>query len=243
MAVVKKVDSLSVVIPMYNEEYYAREVVAEAIRAVSSVTSRVEVIAVDDHSSDATPVILENLVSGDSRIKTVRNSRRLGLGGALLAGFAAASGSAVLYTDADFPCDMGNIRRAVELMEREDADIVSAYRSGFLRENFHRSAYSFVFNGMVNLFFNPGIKDVNFSFKLFDRGKLNALRIGSRGSFINTEMFVKAKRSGYKIAQFPAQYLRRAKGVSKLDNFGNIFGILREMACFAVSERETPSVR
>ncbi len=231
----KKVDSLSVVIPMYNEEYYAGEAVAEAIRAVSSLTPRVEVIAVDDHSSDATPAILERLVSRDNRIKMVRNGRRMGLGGALLAGFAAASNAAILYTDADFPCDMGHIRRAVELMEKEDADIVSAYRSGCRRDNFHRSAYSFIFNRIVRLLFNPGIKDVNFSFKLFDRSKLNALKIGSKGSFINAELFIQAKRSGYKISQFPVEYLRRLKGVSKLDNFGNILCILREMACFAVS--------
>lgn len=228
----KKVDSLSVVIPMYNEECYARDAVTEAVRAASSVTSDIEVIAVDDHSSDATPVILEEMVSSDRRIRTVRNSRRIGLGGALRAGFAAASGSAVLYTDADFPCDMGHMRYAVELMEKEDADIVSAYRKSPCRDNFHRWAYSFLFNRLVDFLFGLRIKDVNFSFKLFDRRRLQALKIRSSGSFINAELFARAERAGYKIVQFPVQYLRRLKGVSKLDNAGNIAGILMEMCSF-----------
>ena len=228
----RKIDSISVVIPMYNEEDCAGDVIAEAIRAASAVTPEIEVIAVDDHSSDGTPGILDKLVHADRRIKVVRNSKRLGLGGALRAGFMSASNSAVIYTDADLPCDMNCIPYAAELMKKKDADIVSAYRDDSDRDNFHRSAYSFVFNGIVALVFNPGIKDINFSFKLFDRVKLNKLGLSSQGSFVNAELFIKAKWSAYKIIQFPVKYSRRMKGISKLDNFGNIICILLEMSRF-----------
>jgi glycosyltransferase involved in cell wall biosynthesis len=229
---VNKVESLSVVIPMLNEENNVRDVLSEAIRVASSLPLRFEIIAVNDRSSDATADILERLALTDDRIKVVHNRKRLGLGGALRAGFLRASGQVIFYTDADIPCEINGLLTAVDLMGQLDADIVSAYKSNPREYGFKRTIYSFVYNKLINILFRVNLRDVNFSFKLFRRDKLNELMLKSSGSFINAELFIKARRAGYVIVEFPARYLPRSKGNSKLDNFGNIAKIICELLIF-----------
>jgi glycosyltransferase involved in cell wall biosynthesis len=226
------INSLSVVIPMYNEELCAEDAISEASRVLSSLPLEYEIIAVNDHSCDNTARVLENLARADQKIKIVNNPARSGLGGSLRAGFLRAEGEAVFYTDADLPCNFDEIRSALSLMERNNADIVSAYKSDYRNYGARRMVYSIVYNKLINFLFKINLKDVNFSFKLFRRDKLNRLDLKSEGSFINAELFAKARAAGYVITEFPVNYTPRKKGSSKLDNFWNIKKIICELLSF-----------
>lgn len=228
----RKITTLSVVIPVYNEEECISDSIRGIIREAAAYIDDFEVIAVDDNSSDATPDILRDLASREKRLRVVNNRGKRGLGNALRSGFRHAAKEAILYTDADMPCDLGQLRKAISLMEEEGADIVSAYRLNNKQGGLRRYIYSAAFNLIISAFFHPGVRDINFSFKLFRKEPLDALRLASQGSFINAELFIKASRNNYKIVQFPSRFLVRQKGKSKLDNIGNIAGIIRELAVF-----------
>ncbi len=232
------INSLSAVIPMYNEELCVRDAVAEVSRVLSSLPLEYEIIAVDDSSCDATAQVLEDLASTDKKIKIVHNPVRMGLGGSLRAGFLRAEGDAVFYTDADLPCCMDELKTAVSLMESNGSDIVSAYKSSYKRYGLRRMIYSLIYNKLINLLFKVNLKDVNFSFKLFRRDKLNKLGLRSDGSFINAELFAKARAAGYAITEFPVTYTPRSKGSSKLDNFWNVRKIICELFSFIKSGRK-----
>jgi len=161
------------------------------------------------------------------------------LGNALRTGFCHAAKEAILYTDADMPCDLGELRKAITLMEEEDADIVSAYRLNNKQGGLKRYLYSRVFNFFMRTLFHLGVRDINFSFKLFRKNRLDALRLESQGSFINAELFAKAVKAQYKIVQFPAFFLLRQRGKSKLDNIGNIATIICESVLFLCKQRHS----
>ncbi len=108
-----------------------------------------EIVLVDDASTDGTGKIADELAHDDPRIEVVHHPENRTLGGALKSGFAAATGDLVLYTDADLPCDLIEVDKALRLLRLYDADIVSAYRFDRTAEGPQRTVYSFVYNHLV----------------------------------------------------------------------------------------------
>ena len=105
--------SISVVFPLFNEEDYVVRAYDAAVDALSAITSDFEIILVNDASTDRTRDIIEGLRVKDPRVKVVHNASNLKLGGTLRAGYAVATKDLVLYTDADLPFDLHEVRSAV----------------------------------------------------------------------------------------------------------------------------------
>src|SRR5436190_11184868 len=117
--------SISVVFPLFNEEDYVVRAYAAAVDALGPITDDYEIILVNDASTDRTREIVESLCAKDPRVKAVHNTVNLKLGGTLRAGYAVATKDLVLYTDADLPFDLHEVRKAVRLLEVQKADVVS----------------------------------------------------------------------------------------------------------------------
>jgi len=222
--------SVSIVFPMFNEEAYIHRAVRAARDVLAEVTGDHEIVIVDDASTDRTGALADELARGDPRIKVVHNSGNRKLGGTLRAGFAAASKELVLYTDADLPFDLQELRRAVRLLEYQEADLLSAYRFDRISEGPLRTLYSFVYNLLIRAVFRLPVKDVNFSFKLFRRRLLDRIELRSEGSFIDAELLIRARRAGASIIQIGVDYFPRSRGISTLSSGGVIVKILAEMA-------------
>ncbi|MBN1869559.1 MAG: glycosyltransferase [Candidatus Omnitrophica bacterium] len=231
--------SISLIFPMYNEEENAVRVIEVASLELSAITPDYEIIAVDDGSMDKTNLFLKDLAERKKNIRLVHHPKNRGLGASLRSGFAQASKELVVYSDADFPFDLKEITRALEYLQRKDADVFSAYRINRKADGFIRTAYSFVYNHLINLLFHLGVSDVNFSFKIFKREALQALlpELKSEGSFIDAEMLIAAKRKDFKIVQQAIRYFPRQKGKSTLSRPTVILKILKEMFAFSVNHR------
>ena len=221
--------SISVVFPLFNEEDYVLRAYAAAVDAFGPITGDYEIILVNDASTDRTPQLIDSLCARDPRVKAVHNPRNLKLGGTLRAGYAAATKELVLYTDADLPFDLHEVRRAVRLLEVQKADVLSAYRFDRTSEGLLRTVYSFFYNSLVRALFGLAIKDVNFSFKLFKRELLGRFTLKSDGSFIDVEFLCRARKAGAHIIQMGVDYFPRSRGVSTLSSPAVIVKILREM--------------
>jgi glycosyltransferase involved in cell wall biosynthesis len=215
---------------MFNEEAY----VERAVEAARGVLSRhgfdFEIVVVDDASTDGTAAIAEGLARADPRVRVVRNPVNLKLGGALRAGYAAATRDLVFYTDADLPIDLEELPRAVRLLEYQQADVVAAYRHDRTSEGFLRTVYTFAYNHLVRILFGLRVRDVNFAFKLFRRSLLSRFPLKSTGSFIDAEFLLRAKKQGFSTIQIGLDYFPRTRGLSTLASFGVIATMLREMA-------------
>jgi glycosyltransferase involved in cell wall biosynthesis len=221
--------SISLVFPLFNEEDYVLRAYDAAVDALGSITSDYEIIMVNDASTDRTREIIESVCALDPRVKAVHNPINLKLGGTLRAGYARATKDLVLYTDADLPFDLHEVRKAVRLLEVQKADVVSAYRFDRTSEGLLRTVYSLFYNSLVRAVFGLGIKDVNFSFKLFRRELLDRFTLRSDGSFIDVEFLCRARKAGAHIIQIGVDYFPRSRGVSTLSSPAVIVKILREL--------------
>jgi len=238
---------LSIFFPMWNEEAY----IHRAVRAAKEVCECLvadgeigdyEIIVVDDASTDATGRLADELAAADPHVRVVHHPRNRKLGGSIKSGFAAAKGDLVLYTDADLPFEMIEIVRAVRVLRTYEADVVSAYRFDRTGEGPRRAVYSWTYNFLIQAMFGIRLRDINFAFKLCRRRVLDHITLSSEGSFIDAELIIRAKRSGFEIVQIGVDYFPRTRGVSTLSSFAVIRTIVREMMALRKDLRSLTAV-
>ena len=215
---------------MYNEEAYVRRAVAAARAVLVAALPDWEMVIVDDASTDGTAALADALAREDPRVRVIHNPVNRRLGGALRAGYAAATKDLVFYTDADLPVDLEVLPRAVRLLEYQQADIVAAYRFDRTSEGLVRALYTFTYNHLIRTLFGLRVRDVNFAFKLFRRSVLEKFTLTSEGSFIDAEFLLRARKAGCVIIQIGLDYFPRTRGTSTLGSVPVILSILRDMA-------------
>jgi glycosyltransferase involved in cell wall biosynthesis len=232
--------SVSLVIPMYNEELNIEHAVAASRESLDKYAGEWEIIVVDDASIDSSARIVARLASQDPRIVSLRHEKNRKLGGTLRTGFAAATKDLVFYMDADIPFDPDVLGRAMRAMELTDADMIAAYRHDRTMEGFKRGLYTLVYNWLIGILFGWPHRDINFSFKLMKREVLEAIELKSEGSLIDAELVVKAKNHGFTIQQIGIDYFPRTRGESHLGSFSVVLKILRELARLYPEMRRRP---
>jgi glycosyltransferase involved in cell wall biosynthesis len=221
--------SVSLVIPMYNEELNIEHAVEACVESLEKYAREYEIIIVNDASTDASPRIAERLSADNPSVRVLHHERNQKLGATLRTGFSAATKELVFYMDADIPFDPDVLGRAVRCMELTDADMIAAYRHDRTLEGFKRGVYTLVYNWLIGALFGWPHRDINFSFKLMRRKVLEAMELKSEGSLIDAELVVKAKNRGFIIQQIGIDYFPRTRGTSHLGSFTVVLKILREL--------------
>lgn len=201
--------SISAVLPAYNEEDNIAATVNAVATALREMGSDYEVIVVDDGSADRTAEVVKSLSSTDSRIILQQHETNKGYGSALATGFAAATKELVFMTDGDGQFEISEIGRL--LSELDEADIVVGYRAP-RKDPFYRKLNAFGWNMLGTLLFGYTVRDVDCAFKLFRRSALVSVPVASRGATFSLELMVRAKRMGYRIAEVPVTHKPRAAG-------------------------------
>lgn len=221
--------SVSLVVPVFNEEETIEHALAWAADALERHAHGWEIIVVDDASTDRSVALVQRAAAGDARIKLIRHPVNRKLGGALRSGFAAATRDLVLYMDADLPFDPEDLGRAVRALELTRADVIAGYRLDRTMEGWRRTVYSYCYNFLIGVLFGWPHRDINFSFKLMRREVLDAVELRSEGSLIDAELIVKAKNLGFVIQQLGLDYFPRTRGRSTLSSPKVILTMLAEL--------------
>ena len=221
--------SVSMVIPMFNEELNIEHAIASAVEALEKYTDDYEIVIVDDASIDDSPRLVARAAETNPNIRMIRHEHNRKLGGSLKTGFAAATKSLVLYMDADLPFDPDVIGRAIRAMQVTGADLIAGYRLDRTIEGLRRTIYSYCYNALIGVLFGWPHRDINFSFKLMKREVLQAIELKSEGSLIDAELIVKAKNRGFAIQQIGLDYFPRIRGTSNLSSPSVILKIFREL--------------
>lgn len=219
---------------MYNEEAYIKRAVDAAKEAVDRMIKDqeikdYEILIVNDASKDKTGIIANELSKKDSHIRVIHHEVNKGLGGSVKTGFYNAKMDVILYSDADLPFDMMELKKAYRFMRYYEADIVSAFRFDRSGEGPRRLIYSYIYNTLIMFVFGLRIRDINFAFKLVRKEVFDHVKIKSDGSFIDAELLAKAMKYGFKIIQFGTNYFPRTRGVSTLSSPSVILKILKEL--------------
>ncbi len=221
--------TVSLVIPMFNEELNIEHAIDAAVASLEKYTAEYEILIVDDASTDNSPSLVARRAAANPRIRVIRHETNRKLGGSLKSGFAAASMELVLYMDADLPFDPDVINRAVRAMYLTGADVIAGYRHDRTMEGLRRTIYSYLYNALIGILFGWPHRDINFSFKLMKREVLEAIELKSEGSLIDAELIVKAKNHGFAIQQIGLDYFPRIRGTSSLSSPKVILKIFREL--------------
>lgn len=225
----KAPSSVSLVIPMFNEEESIEHAIACAVEALEPIGGDYEILIVDDASTDRSAEIVRAEMAANPRIRLLQHEVNRKLGGALKTGYGAATKEVVVYMDADLPFDPEVIGRAIRALHVTRADMIAGYRLDRTTEGFRRTVYSYIYNTLIGLLFGWPHRDINFSFKLMRREVLEAVELRAEGSLIDAELVVKARNLGFVIQQLGLDYFPRSRGASTLSSPSVILKIFREL--------------
>lgn len=221
--------SVSLVIPMFNEEESIEHAIACAVEALEPLGGDYEILIVDDASTDRSAGIVRAEMAANPRIRLLQHEVNRKLGGSLKTGYGAATKEVVVYMDADLPFDPEVIGRAIRALHVTRADMIAGYRLDRTTEGLRRTVYSYIYNTLIGLLFGWPHRDINFSFKLMRREVLEAVELRAEGSLIDAELVVKARNLGFVIQQLGLDYFPRSRGASTLSSPSVILKIFREL--------------
>ncbi len=209
--------SVSVCFPVFNEEGNIERAVSSAAATLRGLCDEPEIVAVDDASTDRTPELLAALEGRFPELRVIRLPHNTRFAGALARALKEARGQVLFYTDADCPVDFAELATALPLMR--EADVIAGYRRD-RHEGARRAVYSSGYNTFIRTLFGLRITDVNFAFKLFRREVIEAMEIRARGSFIDAELLLEARKRGFTIREMGVTYQPRLAGESTLADLG-----------------------
>lgn len=171
-------ESLSVVVPVYNEESNAAPLVEGIVEAVRPLGIPFELIVVDDGSSDATVPVLRSKAAQTPELVVVALRRNFGQTPALQAGFDRARGEVIVTLDGDLQNDPRDIPRLLERLEA-GADVVSGWRVDRQDAMVVRKIPSWLANRLIRLVTRVPIHDQGCSLKAYRREVIERLSLYS----------------------------------------------------------------
>jgi glycosyltransferase involved in cell wall biosynthesis len=194
---------LSVVMPVYNE----RETIDEIVARVLAIPMRVELVVVDDCSTDGTRAHLAELQKQYGFTLLLQPTNQ-GKGAALRRGFAAVTGDIVAIQDADLEYSPEEFPRLAELIIDGRTDVV--YGSRFLGSHrvflFTHYLGNLVLTLVTNVLYNTMLSDMETCYKVMRREVLDGLDLRSNGFGIEPEITAKIFKRGYRVYEVPITY-------------------------------------
>jgi glycosyltransferase involved in cell wall biosynthesis len=200
---------LSVVMPAFNEE----ATLSEIVRAVLQIPALLELIIVDDCSTDNTSSIAQSLAAQDRRIVYVRQEKNAGKTAALKTAFARTRGEIVIVQDADLEYDPREISDVINPIVEGRAAVV--YGSRFLVKRASRVLYFYHYlanKGLTflsNCFTNLNMTDVETCYKAFRGDIIRNMTITSSGFGFEIEVTAKIAKLKCPVYEVPISYYGR----------------------------------
>ncbi|HBT77900.1 MAG TPA: glycosyltransferase [Planctomycetaceae bacterium] len=201
---------LSIVIPLYDEEASLRQLHAEIAEVAETNGYEMEILFVDDGSTDGSWDLVEQLAREDPRVRGVRFRRNFGKAAALNAGFEAAQGEIVITMDADLQDDPKEIPKFLALLGT-GFDVVSGWKQ-VRHDPWHKVIPSRFFNGMVGFMTGVKLHDHNCGMKAYRREIFEEVHLyGELHRFVP----VLAAARGYRVGEKTIDHRARRFGRSK----------------------------
>ena len=201
---------LSIVIPVFNEEGSLAELYRELSVVAEANKYELDIVFVDDGSTDLSWEVMSGLAKEDSRVQCLRFRRNFGKAAALRAGANAAIGELIITMDADLQDDPDEIPSLIEKLN-EGYDLVSGWKK-VRNDPVGKTLPSKVFNWLVGWMTGVKLHDHNCGFKIYRREVFDEVKLyGEMHRFVP----VLAAARGFKVTESPVNHRSRTHGVSK----------------------------
>lgn len=202
---------LSTVIPVHNEAESLEPLYGELAEVARRHDLALEIVFVDDGSSDGSWEVIRRLAASDDRVRGIRFRRNFGKAAALSAGFKTAGGEIVITLDADLQDDPAEIPRLVAALDEQQVDLVSGWKQTRY-DPWHKVLPSRVFNWLVGAMTGVKLHDHNCGLKCYRRDVLREVRLyGEMHRFVP----VLADARGFRVGEIATNHRPRKYGESK----------------------------
>lgn len=220
--------SLTVVVPAYNEQALLAGTVAGLHRALASLARPFEIVIVNDGSVDRTGAIADELSLSLASVSVVHQKNQ-GLGGALRTGFGAARGEFVLSWPADMPVDGGDLAPFVTALG--SADVLVGVRPARAGYNPLMRFNSWLYPHLVSVLFGFRCRDVNW-IHLYRTSLVRRVTPTERGIPMLVEMLVRLRDHGASFREVVVPMKPRTAGVATASRFRVMWRTLRGLFRF-----------
>ena len=221
---------VTVIVPAYNEA----ATVEVALRRIRDVPLRLQIIAVNDASTDGTREILDALAAKGLVDHVIHHEKNRGKGAAIRSGIAVASGDAVVVQDADLEYDPADLPSLLLPIRSRQADAVygSRFQGGPRRVLYF---WHYVGNRFLtllsNMFTNLNLSDVETCYKLVRTDLIKRLPLSSNRFGFEVEITARLAQASARIWEIPISYSGRTyaegKKITWRDGFAALFHIVR----------------
>lgn len=222
---IKSRKKLSIIIPSFNELNNLKHLIKKTNLIVLK-NSNIEIIIVDNGSTDGSKNYLKNNKKFFPKIKFVRVKKNIGYGYGIKYGLKFATGKIISWTHADLQFDINDI---IKFFSKNNNLIINQYQVNKGRRQNRSFLDVFFTNGMsviVNFIFNTHIKDINAQPKIFNRNLIKKiLRFGPNDFSLDLFLLLLASKNNLVINEFPLKVKNRVNDKAK--GGGSFFGKIK----------------
>jgi SAM-dependent methyltransferase len=208
---------LSVLMPVYNEARTLRTIVRRVLEA--PIDGDLELVAVDDGSTDRSFEVLEELASSDERIVVLRHPVNRGKGAAIRTAIARMSGDIAVVQDSDLEYDPTELPRLLKPIVEDRADAVFGSRFAASPERrvllYWHSLGNRILTWFTNILNDLNLTDMETCYKAVRSDILRSLRLSSERFGIEPELTTRLAQSGARIYEVPISYHGRTYAEGK----------------------------
>lgn len=209
-----KIPELSVFLPAFNEGENIKDAVLKTRDVLQKVAGRWEIIVINDGSSDSTKEIVTALEKEDSGIRLINHDKNKGYGASFKSGLYNSKYEWISFIDSDGQFDFAEIANFLDKQKETGADLVIGYYKKRQVSKL-KILTSKIWELAIFILFGLKVHDIDCGFKLISKKVVDKIPHleSERGAFISSEFLIKAKRSGFKIAEVPVTHYPRLKGI------------------------------
>jgi glycosyltransferase involved in cell wall biosynthesis len=233
--------TLSVIIPLYNEEL----TITKILQKLCGLTHLKEVIVVDDGSTDSSPQAV--LDFGDPKVKLIRMEKNSGKTAAVRRGLTEVAGDITVIQDADLEYDPDEIEDVIKPILENKADIV--YGSRFIVKKASRVLYFYhylankSFTFLSNLFTNVNMTDIETCYKAFRTPLIKNLPLSSSGFGMEVEITALVTKTRARIYEVPISYYGRTYEEGKKIQFTDGLAAYYYIFYYNIASYLSPSIK
>jgi glycosyltransferase involved in cell wall biosynthesis len=219
--------AVSAMFPCYNDARTIGGLVDDVHAALEPITSDLEVIVVNDGSSDGSREVLDSLAAERPWLRVIHHERNRGYGGALISGFTAARNEWIFYTDGDAQYDAKEAAELVPLAA-EDVDVVQGWKIA-RGDTMTRRVIGRLYHHTVRLLFRLPVRDTDCDFRMFRRRLIVERPLVSSSGVICVEMMRTFDQAGARFVETPVHHYPRPWGKSQFFRLPAILRSARQL--------------
>ncbi len=222
----KKINSVSIVIPLYKDKNTVAKMIKSSLKILRKSIKNYEVIAVDDGCPDKSGNVARKFTKKNKKVKVIIHKKNLGYGAAIKTGFKKSKYDCVFAIDGDGEYDVNVLPQLLKKLENSDLVITRRYKKQY---NTWRSIVSWTYNFVLRLLFNIDYRDISSGSRLVRKELIKKINIDTDSPFLGAELTIKATSLGYKVNEYGIYYYPTDFRSGSSVSLKNIFMTIKDM--------------